>query len=40
LKDLDYATALTELTKQETLMQASQSMMSRLSKLSLLNYMQ
>jgi len=31
---------LTELTKQETLMQASQSMMSRLSKLSLLNYMQ
>lgn len=40
LKDLDYATALTELQKQEVLMQASQSMVSRLSKISLLNYMQ
>lgn len=40
LKDLDYATALTELQKQETLMQASQSLLSRMSKLSLLNYMQ
>jgi flagellar hook-associated protein 3 FlgL len=37
LKDLDYATALTQLQQQELLMQASQSMMSRLSQLSLLD---
>jgi flagellar hook-associated protein 3 FlgL len=37
LKDLDYATALTELQKQEVLLQASQSMMARMAQLSLLD---
>lgn len=36
LKDLDYASALTELQKQEVLLQASQSMMARMAQMSLL----
>jgi flagellar hook-associated protein 3 FlgL len=39
IKDLDYATALGDLKKQETLLQASQSLLGRLSQLSLLEYM-
>lgn len=39
VRDLDYATALTELKKQETLLQASQSLLSRMSQLTLLDYM-
>jgi len=39
IKDLDYATALGDLKKQETLLQASQSLLGRLSQLSLLDYM-
>jgi len=39
IKDLDYATAMGELKKQETLLQASQSLLGRLSQLSLLDYM-
>jgi len=37
LKDLDYATALSDLKKQEMLMEASQTLMARLSQLSLLD---
>jgi len=37
IKDLDYATALTDLQKQEVLLQASQSMMARMAQLSLLD---
>lgn len=36
IKDLDYASALTDLQKQEVLLQASQSMMARMAQLSLL----
>lgn len=36
IRDLDYASALTELQKQEVLLQASQSMMARMAQLSLL----
>jgi len=39
LKDLDIPTALAQLQKQELLMQASQSLLGRLGKLSLLQYM-
>jgi flagellar hook-associated protein 3 FlgL len=37
IKDLDYAAALTDLQKQEVLLQASQSMMARMAQLSLLD---
>lgn len=40
LRDLDIASALAQLQKQELLMQASQSLLGRLSKLSLLQSMQ
>jgi flagellar hook-associated protein 3 FlgL len=40
LRDLDIASALAQLQKQELLMQASQSLLGRLSKLSLLQYIQ
>ena len=40
LRDLDIAAALASLQKQELLMQASQSLLGRLSKLSLLQYIQ
>jgi len=36
IKDLDYASALTDLQKQQVLLQASQSMMARMAQLSLL----
>jgi flagellar hook-associated protein 3 FlgL len=39
LKDLDYSTALSKLQQQEILMQASQSLLARMSKLTLLNQM-
>lgn len=39
LKDLDYSTALSKLQQQEVLMQASQSLLARMSKLTLLNQM-
>lgn len=39
LKDLDYSSALAKLQQQEILMQASQSLLARMSKLSLLNQM-
>lgn len=38
LKELDFASALSQLQKQELLMQASQSLLGRLSRLSLLEY--
>lgn len=38
LKELDFAAALAQLQKQELLMQASQSLLGRLSKVSLLDY--
>lgn len=38
LKELDFASALAQLQKQELLMQASQSLLGRLSRLSLLEY--
>lgn len=40
LKDLDIASAMAQLQKQELLMQASQSLLGRLSKLSLLQFIQ
>ena len=39
LKDLDYSSALSKLQQQEVLMQASQSLLARMSKLTLLNQM-
>jgi flagellin-like hook-associated protein FlgL len=39
LKELDFAAALAQLQKQELLMQASQSLLGRLSQLSLLETM-
>ena len=39
LKDLDYSSALSKLQQQEVLMQASQSLLARMSRLTLLNQM-
>jgi len=39
IKDLDYASALSDLKKQEVLVQASQALMGRLSQISLLDYL-
>ena len=39
VQDLDYATALANLQKQQVLLQASETLVSQLSKLSLLNEM-
>ncbi|MEX1222008.1 MAG: flagellar hook-associated protein FlgL [Idiomarina sp.] len=39
IQDVDYATAITELTKQETVLQASQQVYVRINRLSLFNFL-